>query len=151
MLCHWHVKECTVLYHQWGYFFLPAFCSMTSSLMYSLSPKAPLSVSSSLSFCLPFSLPSYALVFLDYTRELFQFVWVCLVGFYLPRLQRGVSMETRARQRPVPQPEIHPVRTRGGAQVFQQAGRKAGVHTCSHLHMLSHINPSMFLGNVISS
>ncbi len=38
------------------------------------------------------------------------------------RVQRGVSMETRKRQRSVSQPKVHPVREGGSAKILQQAG-----------------------------
>lgn len=42
----------------------------------------------------------------------------------LPRVPRGVSMETRTRQRSVSQPKVHPVWEGGSSEILQQAGCK---------------------------
>lgn len=44
--------------------------------------------------------------------------------FFLPRVPRGVSMETRKRQRSVSQQKVCPVREGGSAEILQQAGCK---------------------------
>lgn len=48
----------------------------------------------------------------------------------LPRVQRGVSMETRKRQRSVPEPKVHPVGEGGSAKILQQAGCKQLIWNC---------------------
>lgn len=61
--------------------------------------------------------------------------------FSPPRVPWGVSMETRKRQRSVPQSKVRLVGERGSAEIFQQAGRK---------HGFLHINGMMNLFTVLS-
>lgn len=42
-----------------------------------------------------------------------------------PRIQRGVSMETRTRQWSVFKPKVHPVGEGGSTEILQQTGRKS--------------------------
>lgn len=44
------------------------------------------------------------------------------LALFLPRLQRGVSMETRQRQRSVSEQKVHPGGEGGSAQILQQTG-----------------------------
>lgn len=55
----------------------------------------------------------------NHTHTLFFFFFLPL-----PRIPRGVSMETRKRQWSVSQPKVHPVGEGGSPQVLQQAGCK---------------------------
>lgn len=46
------------------------------------------------------------------------------LSLFLPRVQRGVSMETRTRQWSVFKPKVHSVREGGSTEILQQAGCK---------------------------